>query len=193
MAATIRAATRQRYQAVTRGSMMARGPAAPVAGVEMKGKGRQHVRFSTDDGQFGLVVSPRPSRGMFAFQLVIDSQVIGDDEPAILGSVMQELQHRPTFDTQQLPDARTNPASVVELLLADKRYESAMLRGAESLDRWLVWLYIQQAHAFALAQAAKGNHRTGPILVSVIDPTDLRPLLDAVIRYWTEANASSQR
>jgi hypothetical protein len=68
-----------------------------------------------------------------------------------------------------------------------------MLRRAESLDRWLVWLYAEQAHAVALAQAVEENDRTGPILVSVIDLTDLRHLLDAVVRYWTEANASSQQ
>jgi hypothetical protein len=130
---------------------------------------------------------------MFAFQLVVDGQVIGDDEPAILGSLMRELQHRPSVDAHQLPDARSSPASAVETLLADEQYESAMLRGAESLDRWLVWLYTQQSHAVALAQAVDGNDRTGPILVSVIDVTDLRSLLDAVVRYWTEANASMQQ
>ena len=54
-----------------------------------------------------------------------------------------------------------------------------MLRGAESLDRWLVWLYSQQTHGIALAQAADGDERVGPVLVSLIEITDFRNLLDS--------------
>jgi hypothetical protein len=144
------------------------------------------VRFSTDDGQFELVVSPRPGRGMFAFQLVIDGHVVGDADPAILGSLMWELQHRPSFDADQVPDARVSPAAAVELLLADEQLESAMLRGAESLDRWLVWLYRQQEHGIALAQAADGDERAGPVLVSVVEVADFRDVLDSAVRYWSE-------
>jgi hypothetical protein len=87
------------------------------------------VKFSTDDGQFGLIVSPRPGRDMFAFQLVVDGHVVGDGEPAILGSLMWELQHRPFYGIGQVPDAGASPGAAVELLLEHKQFEPAMLRG----------------------------------------------------------------
>lgn len=96
---------------------------------------------------------------MFAFRLVVDGCLVGDDEPFILGSLMWELQHRPSFDSGELPDVGIRSADAAKLLtddesrLQDDRYEAAMLRGAESLDRWLVWLYADGAHGVALAQA----------------------------------------
>jgi hypothetical protein len=150
------------------------------------------VKFSTDDGQFGLIVSPRPGRDMFAFQLVVDGHVVGDGEPAILGSLMRELQHRPTLGADQVPDVRTSPAAAVGLLLADEQFESAMLRGAESLDRWLVWLYSQQAHGIALAQAADRDERVGPVLVSLVEVTDFLDVLDSAVRYWSKVRSGAE-
>lgn len=154
------------------------------------------MRFSTDDGQFGLIVSPRPGDGrMFAFQLVVGSCVVGDDEPFILGSLMWELQHRPSFGIGELPDVRTRPADAVELLLdeelqlQDDRFGAAMLRGAESLDRWLVWLYAYEAHGVALAQAFKDSKRFGPILASRVGITDFRAVLDGAVHHWQELNS----
>jgi hypothetical protein len=160
----------------------------------MRNEGR--VRFSTDDGQFGLIVSPRPGDGrMFVFQLVVGGCVVGDGEPFILGSLMWELGHRPSFDADELPDARTSPADAVKLLLdeevrlQDERFESAMLRGAESLDRWLVWLYVQETNGVALAQAGKDNERVGPVLVSKVGLTDFRSLIDSTVRHWHELSS----
>lgn len=154
------------------------------------------MRFSTDDGQFGLVVSPRPGDGrMFAFRLVVDGCLVGDDEPFILGSLMWELQHRPSFGAGELPDVRAAPADAVKLLLdeelrlQDDRLEAAMLRGAESLDRWLVWLYAHEAHGVALAQAVRDNERVGPILVSRVGITDFRGLLGSAVRHWQELSS----
>lgn len=151
------------------------------------------VKFSTDDGRFGLIISPRPGRGMFAFHLVVDGHVVGDGEPAILGSLMWELQHRPFFGVGQVPDTRTSPDAAVEFLLGHEQFESAMLRGAESLDRWLVWLYSQPTHGVALAQAADGDERVGPVRVSLVESTDFRDLLDSAVRYWSKFRSGAGR
>lgn len=149
------------------------------------------MKFSTDDGQFGLIVSPRPGRDMFAFQLVVDSHVVGDDEPAILGSLMWELQHRPFFGVDQVPDVRTNLAAAVELLLEHEQFQSAMLRGAESLDRWLVWVYSQQAHGIALAHPVDGDERVGPVVVSLVKITDFRDVLNSAVHYWSKVRSGT--
>jgi hypothetical protein len=131
---------------------------------------------------------------MFAFQLVVGGRIVGDDEPFILGSLIWELQHRPSFGAGELPDVRTKPADAVDLLLDDElrlqddRFESAMLKGAESLDRWLVWLYAHEAHGVALAQAVKDDERAGPVLVSRVGITDFRGLLDSAVRHWDRSN-----
>jgi hypothetical protein len=155
------------------------------------------VKFSTDDGQFGVVVSPRPGDGrLFAFRLVIGGCVVGDDEPFILGSITAELQHRPSFAGSELPDVRTSPADAVDLLLdeerrlQDERFEAAMLKGAESLDGWLVWLYAGEAHGVALAQAVEDNERSGPVLVSRVAVSDFRALLASAVRYWQELSST---
>jgi len=132
---------------------------------------------------------------MFAFRVVVGGCLVGDDEPFILGSLMRELQHRPSFGSGELPDVRTSPADAVELLLdeelrlQDGRLEAAMLRGAESLDRWLVWLYADKAHGVALAQAVGDDERVGPILVSRVSLTDFRGLLGSAVRYWQELSS----
>jgi hypothetical protein len=125
---------------------------------------------------------------MFTYQLVVDGQIVGDSEPTIIGSEMGALQDRPSFSFHQLPDARSNPSSTVELLLAqtDDQLDSAMLRG-ETLDRWLVWMYIQQSHAVVLAQASYANCRIGPILMSIVSLTDFQLVIDAAVRYWRGA------
>lgn len=154
------------------------------------------MRFSTDDGQFGLVVSPRPGDGrMFAFRLVVGGCLVGDDEPFILGSLMRELQHRPSFGAGELPDVRAAPGDAVKLLLDDElrlqddRIEAAMLQGAESLDRWLAWLYAHEAHGVALAQAAGDNERVGPVLASRVGLTDFRGILGSAVRHWQELSS----
>jgi hypothetical protein len=61
-----------------------------------------------------------------------------------------------------------------------------MLQGAESLDRWLVWLYGHETHGVALAQAVNDNKRVGPILVSQVGINDFRCVLDSAVRHWNE-------
>jgi hypothetical protein len=132
---------------------------------------------------------------MFAFRLVVGGRVVGDDEPFILGSVMGELQDRPSFSAGELANVETSPADAVKLLLEeesrlqDERFESAMLQGAESLDRWLVWLYVHEAHGVALAQAVGDDQRVGPVLVSRVGLTDFRAILGSAVRYWQELSS----
>lgn len=132
---------------------------------------------------------------MSAFRLVVGGRVVGDDEPFILGSLMWELQHRPSFGADELPDVATSPADAVKLLLEDEsrlqdeRLEAAMLRGAESLDRWLVWLYAHEAHGVALAQAVGDDQRVGPVLVSRVGLTGFRAILRSAVRYWQELSS----
>jgi hypothetical protein len=129
---------------------------------------------------------------MFAFRLVVGGCVIGDDEPFILGSLMHELQRRPSFAAGELPDVRTSPADAVDLLLdeecrlRDDRFEAAMLRGAESLDGWLVWLYAHEAHGVALVQEVEDSERSGPLFASRIAVSDFHALLDSAVHYWQE-------
>jgi hypothetical protein len=127
---------------------------------------------------------------MFAFHLVVDGCTVGDDEPFILGSLMWELQHRPSLGISELPAVRASAADAVgllldeELRLRDGRFEGAMLKGAESLDSWLVWLYGQEAYGVALAQAVKDGQRSGQVLVSRVGIADFRAVLDSAVHYW---------
>lgn len=64
-----------------------------------------------------------------------------------------------------------------------------MLRGAESLDGWLVWLFAHELHGVALAQEVKDNEPSGPVLTSRVAANDFRALLDSAVHYWQELSS----
>lgn len=49
------------------------------------------MRVSTDDEQFGFLVTRLTGSDMFKFHLIMSGQLIGDSEPCILGSAMKQL------------------------------------------------------------------------------------------------------
>jgi hypothetical protein len=149
------------------------------------------VRFSTDDGQFGLIVTPTSWNKMFRFQLIVDGAVVGDTEPCILGSAMRQLSSLHRLDDPRLARARVDPAGTMSVLCSDDPlYDLSMLNGAESLDRWLVRGYINGESAVVMSQPAEGPESERSIRVAVVPLRDFESVVRSAVGYWVERSSS---
>lgn len=148
------------------------------------------MRFLTDDGSFGFLVTPLPGHDMFRFQLVIGSHLIGDSEPCILGSAMYRLGHLDRLDDERLSQVLQDPGGVMSTLESDEFHDAAVLSLAESLDGWAVDGYVHHDSVVMLARQYHRQVATGPILVSVVVRTEYDPIVDAMHSYWAKASNS---
>lgn len=148
------------------------------------------MRFSTDDGRFGFIVTPLAGRHMFRFQMIIESQVIGDTEECILGSAMATLANLKPLDDERLARLSSDPAAVLSTLSLDETlHDDAVLSLAESVDRWLMCGYIYEGNATMLAQEyGTGDDLVGRVLVSVVPAVEYSTIIAAVRSYWSKVN-----
>jgi len=149
------------------------------------------MRFSTDDGQFGLIVTPTSWNKMFRFQLIVDAAVVGDTEPCILGSAMQQLSNLHRLEDPRLARARVDPAGTMSVLCSDDSlYDLSMLNGAESLDHWLVRGYINGETAVVMSQPAEGPESERSIRVAVVPLRDFESVVRSAVGYWAETSST---
>src|SRR6516165_11099269 len=116
------------------------------------------MRFSADDGRFGLIVTPLAGKHMFRFQMIIDGFVVGGTDECIIGSAMGALAELAQLDDPRRAGLSADPAAVIATLLTDETLHDAAFRSiAESLDQWLICAYIFRETATVLAQAIRGD------------------------------------
>jgi hypothetical protein len=147
------------------------------------------MRFLTDDGQFGLLVTPLTGRGMFRFQLVIDGRLIGDTEPCFLGTAMGNLGNLPHLDDERLGLLSSDPDVVLSALLSEEQlHDPATLPLAESLDHWLIHGYVYEGNVVMIARADEDGSLAGPTWISVVGSTEYDAIFDAAHSYWSKTN-----
>ncbi|MER7039634.1 hypothetical protein [Streptomyces microflavus] len=150
------------------------------------------MRFLTDDGRFGFLVAPSEGRGMFRFQLIIDSQLIGDAEPCILGTAMARLRGLAHLEDDRLGLLFSNRDAVLSALLAEEElHDRTTLSIAESLDDWLIHGYVYKGDVVVVARGDEDGSLMGPTLVSVVASVEYDPIIEAVRGYWSSVNSSS--
>jgi hypothetical protein len=146
------------------------------------------MRFSTDEGRFGFVVTPVTESGMFKFQVVIDGQLVGDSDPCFLGSAMDRLGNLHRLDDKRLASLPVDPDFVLSVLRSDEAlHDAAVLSIAESLDSWLVCGYVYEGNVVMLAQIYEEGTLAGPILVSVVASPEYDLIYGAVRTYWSKS------
>ena len=147
--------------------------------------------ISTDDGHFGFVIARLAGHGMFRFQMIIGGQVIGDQEPCMLGSAMHRLGNLASLNDARLGRLSESPAEVVRILRSEEEFHDAVtLSLAESLDQWLIQSYLYRGDATVLAQEYRNGELDGPVLVSVVSPQDYHSLVELVGHFWrTESDS----
>jgi hypothetical protein len=146
------------------------------------------MRFVTDEGQFGLIVTPSgepwDSR-FFRFQFIVDAVIIGDSEPCILGSMMWKLQNFPRLEDPRLARPRLDPTATVSVLRSDAVLnDPSLLNGAESLDGWLVHGYIHGTTAVVMGEPAEPPAGRGTISVAVVPLRDFESIVSSAVHYW---------
>lgn len=145
------------------------------------------MKVSTDDGQFGFLVTRLAGRDMFRFQLIISGQVIGDSEPCILGSAMKQLGNLRTLDDERLAELSSNPAAVIFALRTDQfLHDASTLSLAESLDQWLLNGFVYDGYVVMLAQDYRDGAAPGVLLTSIVDTVQYHSIFHAVCGYWLE-------
>lgn len=150
------------------------------------------MRFSTDDGRFGFIVSPLAGHQMFRFQIVIDGQVIGNTEECILGSAMARLANLRSLDDERLTGLSVEPALLLSMLRADEvLHDDVVLSLAESVDRWLICGYIHKGNAAMLAQEYDNDGTlVGRVLVSMVPIIEYDAVVSMARSYWSMLNGA---
>jgi hypothetical protein len=144
------------------------------------------MRFLTDDGRFGFLVTPLTGHGMFRFQLVIDGQLIGDTEPCFLGTAMYQLGNLPHLDDERLGLLSSDPDVVLSSLLSEEQlHDRATLSLAESLDLWLIHGYVYEGNVVMIARGDEDGSLAGPTWISVVRSAEYDSVFDAAHRYWS--------
>jgi hypothetical protein len=147
------------------------------------------MRFSTDDGLFGFIVTPLTDSGLYRFQVVVGGELVGDTEPCFLESAMRSLGKLNRLEDSRLGRVSADPAWVLAVIESDEvLHDAALLQVAESLDGWKVRGYVFEENATLLAQAyASAPEATiGQVLVSIVPLAEYSSIFGAVYRYWTE-------
>ncbi|WP_435126197.1 hypothetical protein [Micromonospora tulbaghiae] len=147
------------------------------------------MRFSTDDGLFGFVVTPLIGSGMYRFQLVVHGELVGDTEPCFLESAMGTFGRLHQLDDSRLGQISADASSVMATIDSDDMlHDSALLSVAESLDGWKIRGYVYEGDATVLAQRymSRPGGAEDPILVSIVPLTEYCSVFDASYDYWAK-------
>ena len=152
------------------------------------------MRFLSDDGQFGFLVTRLTGPRMYRFQVIIDGQLIGDSEPCIPGSAMKRLVILRDMTDSRLGHASRDSDSAWSLVRADELHDATSLVLTESLDGWSLHGYTYSGTAVIMAQKyGEGSDAAltpliGPILVSVVTLDEFNSIVDATRSYWAKTN-----
>ena len=146
------------------------------------------MRFSTDDGTFALIVSPaQGDHGpeFFRFQLTIDDETVGDEEPGILGSAMHFLRQVQTIDDPLLAHLVADVDHAHTTAMTDQTaelHDRICFTHAESLDRWNIIAYQHAETVTWIARSAdNASERTK---IATLPVSDYAELVEQVTTYW---------
>ncbi|MEW2507952.1 hypothetical protein AB0878_46580 [Amycolatopsis sp. NPDC047767] len=145
------------------------------------------MRFSTDDGEFGLVVEPVESSGMSRFQLVVEGQLIGGADPNFAYGAFEELGHLPQFSDERLGRLREDTAAVLEVLRIEEEFhDPATVSLTEAQDSWLVQRYVYRGDVVVIARAYNGSSLSGSALFSILEFADFASIIEFSRSFWAQ-------
>jgi hypothetical protein len=145
------------------------------------------MRFLTDDGLFGFIVTPLTGSGMYRFQLVIHGELVGDMEPCFLESAMRSLGSLHELVDGRLRRISVDAGSVMDIIESDDSlHDAALLQVAESLDGWKVRGYVYEGNATFLAASymSGSDDMTNHISVAVVSLAEYDSVFGAAHDYW---------
>ncbi len=143
-------------------------------------------RFTSRDGSFGFLVEAMDGTRFFTFQLIIGGELLGDREPCILGTAVNQLQNLVAVGLDQRSFATKDEAfkALSELKTRDDWNDATLRPLAESLDRWDVRGFSQESSAVFLALP---DADSCSIKVAVVDLDEYQSLVKSLADYWRSA------
>lgn len=150
------------------------------------------MRFATNSGEFGFLVTPAGGHGMYRFQLIVDNKLIGDSEPCFLETAMYQLGNLPRLENARLLAVSTNRDELLSLLNSDEYlHDKTTLPLAESMDRWAVHGYAQRDNVTFVAKSdLEGQARQ--TYLSSISLSEFESVFDAAYAYWAMTRRPGQ-
>lgn len=144
------------------------------------------MRITTSDGTFGFVIEPTEAADFQIFQLVIDSEVIGDREPCILGTAMRQLRNLAVLDLGPLGPSGFSAPEILSTIKSRDDWNDATLRHlAESIDRWDLRGYSTGSEAVFIARP-NGPNDVQVLLTAVVPLSDYVPIVDVLVQHWEQ-------
>lgn len=141
--------------------------------------------FMTDDGGFGVVITPSSGEGMFQFRLVLRSVPVGDCEPCILGSAMDQLGGICSVDLAGIDPLTIDPDFLIEALVRnDEIHDSVVLSLAESMDGWLICGFIYEDKLVMVAKGRNDASEEERVASCVVGVAEYNSVVEKVREYW---------
>ncbi|MEU4674508.1 hypothetical protein AB0F91_42765 [Amycolatopsis sp. NPDC023774] len=143
------------------------------------------MRFSTNDGMFGLVVEPVSTSGQSRFQLIIEGQLVGDAYPNFAYGAFEELAHLPRFSDERLGRLVEDTGAVLELLRTEEElHDPATVSLAEAQDRWFVQRYIYQSNVVLIGREYVGSSLDESALISIVECVEYASIVEMARGFW---------
>ncbi|MFG1811060.1 hypothetical protein [Streptomyces sp. NPDC049040] len=151
------------------------------------------MRFLTDDGRFGLLVTPVVASGESRVQLVIEGRLIGGAEPSFAYGAFEEMGNLPRFSDHRFSLFSKDPDNVLAALLSEEEFhDPATLSLSESFDHWLIQGYCYEGSVAMLARPYDDGSLVGATLISVVGCAEYAAIVEMARCYWAQGDARFQ-
>jgi hypothetical protein len=119
---------------------------------------------------------------------LIDSVIVGDTDPCIVGYAVERLQRLETVSNPLLSPETDDLTTVLSVVRSDADLHDRLLGvWTESLEQWLVLAYLFDENAVWIAQAYDAEGRlTGPVLATRVPINSYIDVARQVGSYWRE-------
>ena len=148
------------------------------------------MRISTDNSEFGVLIGRAGSHDhrFFRFQLIVAGEVIGDQQPGILGSAMHRLEQVPLVADPRLAVPEADPDRVLVTAYADPAlHDEVLFCHAASLDGWQIVSYQHDQRVVWVARS--DGECTNPTLVATVPLADYQEVVGEISTYWRSREA----
>jgi len=121
------------------------------------------VQILSEDGSFGIRLTPALAQRFFIFEVVVGDEVLGDGEPAIEWSSVEALSSLRRAEDNRLDPDRNSASAILDLLISEDEpelYDQTLISFGEGMDGFVTRAYLWADEAvflFRPAEAAVGG------------------------------------
>ncbi|MFC5911583.1 hypothetical protein [Streptacidiphilus monticola] len=147
------------------------------------------MKFLTNDGRFGLLVTRVTGSGVSRFQLIVAGRLIGNSELCFAYGAFEEMASLPRFSDERLrPPFEKQEAALSALVSEEKLHDPATLSLAESLDHWLVQGFMFEESAVMVARPYEDGTPAESALISIVGRREYADVVEMARHYWAQGD-----